>query len=451
MWNKTRFNQALIGILLIGLIAATGYYTEVRAVPGRNYQKLELFTDILGRVENLYVDDVDTDKLIVSAINGMLMSLDPHSSYMDPAMYKEMQTGIRGEFGGLGIEIQKHQDGSILIVSPIEDTPAFKAGIEAGDKIIEIEDESTMSLTLMDAVKRMRGKPGTKITITIIRPEFTEPKKFTIIRAIIRVKSVRGAKLYDDGYGYIRVSTFQDRTAKELDKALKKLESGKGLKGLVLDFRYNPGGPLKEAIDLVDLFIDKGVIVSTRGRINRDNKVFKAHSAGTHPNYPIIMIINEGSASASEIVAGALQDHGRAAILGMPSFGKGSVQTIFELKDGSGLKLTTSLYYTPSGRSIQAKGIEPDIVVKPLSKDELDDLEAKSKEDEGNRFVREKDLDKHIEIKENKDVDGEEKLADEKKEEEMKLKRDPQLRRALELLKTWEIFKGLMEKRAAAK
>ncbi|WKZ34101.1 MAG: S41 family peptidase [Thermodesulfobacteriota bacterium] len=333
------------------------------SVPDGTYETLKLYTDVLGIVQDSYAEDIDSKDVIYNSIKGMVKGLDPHSSFMTPEEYKEMQVDTRGSFGGLGIEIGM-RDNALTVVAPIEDTPAFTAGILAGDRIVKIGDKHTKDISIQDAIGLMRGPKGTPVTIHIMREGFDEPKPFTIVRAIIKVKSVK-YKMLEEGIGYVKLNQFQERTSEDLDKALKDLASrtNGGLTGLVLDLRNNPGGLLQEAVSVSNEFLDSGLIVYTKGRAPGQNMTFNADKARSQPDYPIIVLVNNGSASASEIVAGALQDHKRAVVMGVPTFGKGSVQTIIPLSDGSAVRLTTSKYYTPSGRSIQAKGIEPDIVV----------------------------------------------------------------------------------------
>ncbi|MBW4055084.1 MAG: PDZ domain-containing protein [Proteobacteria bacterium] len=413
---------------------------------GSDYDSIELFTDVMAIIKKSYVEEVDTKKLVYGAINGMLSSLDPHSSFMPPDTYKEMKIDTRGAFGGLGIEISV-KEGVLTVISPIEDTPAYKAGIKPGDMILKIDDKFTKDLNINDAVKRMRGPKGSKVILTIMRNGFDKPKEFPIIRDIIQVKSVR-FHLMDGGYGYVRITQFQEKTDDDLSKALKimKEESKGELKGLVFDLRNDPGGLLDQAVKVADHFIPAGqMIVYTEGREKESKMQFVAKKGDKEPNYPIVVVINGGSASASEIVAGALQDHKRAIILGTQSFGKGSVQTIIPLSDNSGLRLTTARYYTPSGRSIQAKGITPDIVVESL---ELPKTTAKK----DLMHLSEKDLENHFESDDKtppEDVKKEE-MKDNKKDEKLEknpqkleenLKNDYQVQRALDLLKGWELMK----------
>jgi carboxyl-terminal processing protease len=346
--------------------------SSARAAVADTYRQLNLFGDIFERVRADYVEKPDDSKLIESAINGMLAGLDPHSSYMDPKSFRDMQVQTRGEFGGLGIEVTM-EDGLVKVVAPIDETPAAKAGVMANDIITHLDDEPVQGLTLNQAVEKMRGPVNTKIRLKIMRKGQDKPIEVTITRDIIRVRSVRSRT--EEDVGYIRISQFNEQTTEGLKKALSDLQSSIAadkLKGFVIDLRNNPGGLLDQAISVSDAFLDKGEIVSTRGRNNEETQRFTARSGDLSKGKPIIVLINGGSASASEIVAGALQDHRRATIVGTRSFGKGSVQTIIPLGSGNGaLRLTTARYYTPSGRSIQAKGISPDIEVLQDVPDEL--------------------------------------------------------------------------------
>jgi carboxyl-terminal processing protease len=399
------------------------------------YEKLKIFSDAIAIVQNNYVESVDSQEAVYGAIKGMLQTLDPHSSFMTPDMFKEMEVETKGTFGGLGIEIGIREK-MLTIISPIEDTPAFRAGVEAGDVIVKIEDEPTKDMTIMDAVKRLRGEPGTDVTIWIMREGWTDPKSFTITRDIIKIKSVRW-KVLEKGYGYIKVNQFQARTDTELEKAIKGiLKEESEIRGMVLDLRNNPGGLLDQAVKVADKFVESGLIVYTDGRREDQKFRYTASDAGTYKGFPMIVLVNAGSASASEIVAGALQDHERAVILGNQTFGKGSVQTIIPLEDGSAVRLTTARYFTPGGRSIQAKGITPDIVVQV----------GTSQPDKHPVPFRERDLKKHLETPESNETADEpvdEKPIIEEKIDQSSVKdgEDVQLKRALELLKGWEIFK----------
>jgi carboxyl-terminal processing protease len=435
--NYKKITMFVVTVSLLTLFIGVGVQRRCAAQGGNDYESIELFTDVLSIVKKSYVEEVDTKKLIYGAINGMLSSLDPHSSFMPPDTYKEMKIDTKGAFGGLGIEITV-KEGVLTVISPIEDTPAFKAGIKAGDQILKIDDKYTKDLTITDAVKRMRGPKGTKVTITIMREGFEKVKEFTLERDIIQVKSVK-FKTLDEGYGYVRIAQFQEKTDDDLEKALKSLHSENDgvLHGLVLDLRNDPGGLLDQAVRVAEHFVDEGkLIVYTEGR-EKDSKMrFTSRKGGKEQNYPIVVLINSGSASASEIVAGALQDHKRAIIMGTQSFGKGSVQTIIPLSDNSGLRLTTARYYTPSGRSIQAKGITPDILAERV---ELPTTEKK----ESIHSIREKDLENHFEV-EGKELDGEKKGSKSPtyKTDEL-VKGDSQILRALDLLKGWEILKTI--------
>jgi carboxyl-terminal processing protease len=426
--------SVIFAVFLIGVLIGSGQSQKVSALSNNMYEDLKVFTDVIGLIQKDYVEETKSKDLIQGAIKGMLETLDPHSAFMPPNVFKEMQEETKGRFEGLGIEITL-KDGILTVVSPIEGTPAFRAGILAGDQIIKIDGESTKNFTLVDSVKRMRGPRGTKVTITIMREGLPKPKDFTLVRDVIPVRSVRH-ELLEKNYGYVRISQFQEKTDGDFEKALKALEEeSKGaLKGLVLDLRNNPGGLLDQAVKISDRFIDSGVIVSIDGRREEAKQKWPAHPDGTATRYPLIVLVNGGSASGAEIVAGAIQDHGRGILVGTQTFGKGSVQTIIPLKDGSGLRLTTARYYTPSGRSIQARGIVPDIIVKPSRPEEEKEVLIP-------KLPTEKDLERHL-----MDVEkGVPKEKEKPKKEEVKEKKpvDNQLERALELLKSWEVFKNI--------
>ena len=426
-------------VFILGVTVGLGRFHKVSALSNPIYEDLKVFTDVLGLLQKEYVEETKSKDLVYGAIKGMLETLDPHSSFLPPNMYKEMQEETKGRFEGLGIEITV-KEGVLTVVSPIEDTPAFKAGIQAGDQILKIDGELTKALSLMESVKRMRGPKGSKVTLTIMREGFPKPREFTLIRDVIPIRSVR-YEVLEKQYGYVRLSQFQEKTDSEFQKAVRALEeeTKEGLKGLILDLRNNPGGLLDQAVKVSDYFIESGVIVSIEGRREEHKMQFNAHPQEDNlKRYPLVVLVNGGSASAAEIVAGAIQDHGRGIILGTQTFGKGSVQTIFSLKDGSGLRLTTARYYTPGGRSIQAKGIAPDIIVKPLPLDE--EKAAPQKQ------PTEKDLERHL-------IDAKEKEkpkveVKEKEKEKEKKPVDNQLERALELLKSWEIFKNIATKKS---
>ena len=328
------------------------------------YEQLKLFTDVLAIIQNQYVDETEPKEVIYGAVRGMLRALDPHSSFMDPESYREMQVETSGSFGGLGIEITIRDD-QLTVVAPIEGTPAWRAGIQPGDRIVKIEGLATKDMSLPDAVKRMRGPKGTKITITVAREGLKEQIDVSLMREVIQVQSVKSQEL-EPGIGYIRVRQFQERTAPDLVTAVEKFEKTGRLGGLIVDVRSNPGGLLSSAVEVSEEFLGDGkLIVYTEGRVRNQNMRFTAHAKHAITEVPLVVLVNQGSASASEIVAGAIQDHGRGVVIGQQTFGKGSVQTIIPLADGSGLRLTTARYFTPKGRSIHGKGITPDIVIDP--------------------------------------------------------------------------------------
>src|SRR3989440_10986553 len=363
MRKIVREKQVVLALLAAVLVSMFAGAVMAKRLPSQGgvYENLKVFTEALSYVESNYVDEVEPEKVIQGAIRGMLKTLDPHSSYMPPDVYREMQVETEGRFGGLGIEITMRDD-ILTVVSPIEGTPAFRAGIQPGDQIIKVDGESTKEMSLVDAVKKLRGAEGSSVTIAIFRQGFTEPKDFTLSRAVIQIKSVRWTKLQND-VGYVKLRSFHKTTAEELEEALQDLGE-QHIKTLVLDLRNNPGGLLEQAIAVSNVFLEGGqLIVYTKGRLPNQNMKGFSKSDGFHVSYPMAVMINGGSASASEIVAGALQDLHRATLIGTQSFGKGSVQTIIPLSDGSGLRLTTAKYYTPKGRSIHGKGITPDIVV----------------------------------------------------------------------------------------
>ncbi|WP_245555001.1 S41 family peptidase [Geopsychrobacter electrodiphilus] len=369
-------------------VAIAEQVDSTTAQPASNaYEDIELFTDVLAIIHRSYVEEVNIRDLIYGGIRGMLATLDPHSSFLTPELYEEMQADTHGEFGGVGIEVTLDQ-GILIVVSPIEGTPASRAGIKALDQIVRINGKSTQDIDLMDAVRMMRGAIGEKISLQIRRAGDEKLLNFDLMREVIQVHSVSGRTLAP-GYGYARINQFQERTGQELKDLLAKirLENKDHFKGLILDLRNNPGGLLDQAVEVSDMFLSKGLIVYTKGRDKENQLRFQASASGTEPDYPLILLINEGSASASEIVAGALHDHGRALLLGEKTFGKGSVQTIIPLSDHSGLRLTTALYYTPSGTSIQARGITPDIEVAQI---ELPAAPA------AKGHYREKDLEHHF-------------------------------------------------------
>jgi len=453
MLQKSRKNVRLWVVMIFAALFCTigsGFYRSLAANEEETYKGLKLFSDVIEMVEKNYVDPVETKDLIQKAIQGMVQSLDPHSQLLPPEAFEELQIDTKGEFGGIGIVISMEK-GALTVISPIEGTPAYNAGIKSGDIIIKVDGESTKDMMLWEAVKKMRGPKGETVVITIMREDSPKPMEFSLIRDIIPIESVRHITL-KPGYGYVRVTNFQDNTTEDLEAALEKLETENvPLKGLILDLRDNPGGLLNQAIDVSDLFLDKGLIVSIKGRMKKHTKEFKAHPDKKKRSYPIVTLINGGSASASEIVAGALQDHKRSLVLGTTSFGKGSVQTVETLRDGYGLKFTIARYYTPNGVSIQAQGIIPDIEVKQKSPDE--EFEDESE------MLKEKDLKNHLEA--DPDKEKEDKISPEEKiEKNMESKKrktesrygpidveglqaDNQVMRALEILTGYEIFKSL--------
>uniref|UniRef100_A0A7C4AK12 S41 family peptidase n=1 Tax=Thermodesulfovibrio aggregans TaxID=86166 RepID=A0A7C4AK12_9BACT len=386
------------------------------------YEDLRTFTEVFATIKKNYVDEVNPRELIRSAIKGMVNSLDPHSAYLTPEAYKDFQTETKGEFGGIGIQIGI-KDGILTVIAPIEDTPAWKAGIKAGDKILKIDGQSTKDMNINDAVSKMRGPKGKPVTLTIQRDEWKEPKDITIVRDIIRIKSVK-FKMIDKEIGYVKIVQFQESTAQDLSNALKNLKYS-GMQSLILDLRNNPGGLLQSAVDISEQFLPpRHLVVSIKGKGGEKMEYYTENLRPSYTDIPMIVLVNQGSASASEIVAGALQDWGRALIIGVQTFGKGSVQSLIPLSDGSALKLTTAKYYTPKGRTIHAVGIMPDIVVK---------LESKN----GKEFpvIREKELEQHLK--------GEKVEPQEKAPQEVEEKDDTQLQRAIEILKSWKIIEKL--------
>ena len=387
------------------------------------YKELELFSDAVSIIRTDYVEDKKSKDLMYGALKGMLASLDPYSQFMDPDTYNEMKVETEGEFGGIGIEITIKDD-LLTIITPIEDTPAYKVGLKAGDRIVKIDGAITKDLTLIEAVKKLRGKPGTDVNVIVLRESEKKLLEFKITRSIIKIDSIKKAEFLEPGIGYIRLIEFQENTPRDLSDALTKLEA-ENLKGLILDIRNNPGGLLNVAVDVAGKFLEEGkVVVSTKGRVENQNLEFKSKNKNNHLNYPIVVLINGGSASASEIVAGALQDYKRAILVGTKSFGKGSVQTVVPLSDGSAVRLTTSKYFTPNGRSIHGEGIMPDIVI------EYQDVAKKDKEVDKDMEVFDKLL--------NEDKKTEQEKTIEKKRKEL----DNQLVSAIDVLKGVIIYSG---------
>ncbi|RTZ74173.1 MAG: peptidase S41 [Gammaproteobacteria bacterium] len=431
VFGKQGLPLVAVAMLLIFSFGNAGAKeTPTEEDEGLPLKELRIFANIFGRVKQDYVEPVSDRELLDHAIRGMLEGLDPHSAYLDEEHYKEIQEGTSGEFGGLGIEVGM-EDGFIKVIAPIDDTPAQKAGIQAGDLIVRLDDKPVKGMSLTDAVKIMRGKPGTKIKLTIRRSGEPKPLVFEITRAIIKQASVKSRELAP-GFGYVRLAQFQAPTPKDMLRAIRKLEKKAGgrLKGLVLDLRNNPGGVLQAAVAVSDAFLNEGLIVYTQGREKSSRMEFKAQPGDELEGAPLVVLVNEGSASASEIVAGALQDHKRAVIMGRTTFGKGSVQSIIPISGKIAIKLTTARYYTPNGRSIQAEGIEPDIV---LSKVKLKELEKSALQ------LREADLADHLA---NPNGGSKKKKGKKDGKEEKLLEKDYELNEALNLLKGISIFTG---------
>jgi carboxyl-terminal processing protease len=457
----SRREKVISGICVlfgVALVFSGRGLPEVSAREGSKsnlFEELKTFTDVLSVVKRDYVSDVENKKLVEGAIKGLLATLDPHSGYLDPDFYQDLQVQTKGEFGGLGIEITI-KDGLLVVVAPMEGSPAERAGVRPGDIIVKIDGKYTKEFSLVDAVKRLRGPKGSPIQISMSRKGVPELIDITIVRDNIAVKSVKSRYL-GDGFGYVRVSQFMEHTADDLKAALESLQRESGLpelRGVILDMRNNPGGLLAQAVRVSDMFLKDGVIVYTDGRVDAQKQKFFAHEKGTQPDYPMIVLVNAGSASASEIVAGALKDHGRALVLGTQTFGKGSVQTITPLENGGALTLTTALYYTKSGNSIQARGVKPDIEVE-MGPTPGDAAEAGTRSTIGD--LREEDLpgaignpskagpsDGDALKKINKtptirpDISA---INPEKEDIQVWENKDPQFRRALDLLKTFSVFK----------
>lgn len=425
-------------LLLMGVVgfAFSRQEPAAQATADDTYKNLEIFTEVLRRIQDNYVEERDSKDLIYGAIKGMVRSLDPHSAFMTKEEHDELMLETKGSFTGIGIEITI-KDNVLTVVSPIEGTPADKAGMKAGDKIVKVDGKSTKDMTIMEAVKAIRGPKGSTVVLTVIREGLDKPLEFSIVRDVIPLKSVR-SQILTPSIAYVRISNFQGNTGKELEETLERLEKKGELKGLILDLRNNPGGLLSQSIQVADLFLDSGLIVSTRGREHSRDITASARKNATRRAYPMVVLVNGGTASAAEIVAGALKDNKRAVILGSRTFGKGSVQTILPLSDGSGLRLTTALYYTPSGTCIQSSGIEPDIQVAFVPPPKKEEKEQKP------RFIREEDLEGHLKeaVSKGAEEDGKAKPAMDEKAREM-LEKDNQLREAFNLLKSWNIFSRL--------
>ncbi len=437
MLNQLRKSTGFITGVVLGLSLAIGHSVyalkEDQQIP---FEDLQAFTEVFAKIKSDYVESVDDKELIEDAIRGMLSGLDPHSSYLNTTEFSDLKIGTTGQFGGLGIEVGM-ENGFVKVISPIDDTPASRAGIQASDLIIKLDDKSVKGMTLNDAVKIMRGKPSTEIVLTVVRDGESKPLIFTITREIIRVKSVK-TRMLEPGFGYVRITNFQSRTTSDLLKAVSDLQKEQNLEGMVLDLRNNPGGVLNGAVGVSDAFIDSGLIVYTEGRINDSSHRYTATPGDSLNGAPLVVLINGGSASASEIVAGAMQDHKRAIIVGTKSFGKGSVQTIQELHNGSAVKLTTARYFTPNGRSIQAKGIDPDIT--------LSTLKISADAQKARRGFSENDLNGHLNNPNGDDSNSEKEEASSSEPKSDNLaETDFQLFEALNLLKGLRIMNQLQD------
>ncbi len=436
MYNAFRNLFICLLLLLIGaqIVIGEAESPEIEALP---LDELRTFTEIFAKIKSDYVEPVDDKELLENAVRGMLEGLDPHSTYLDGESYNDLREGTSGEFGGLGIEVGM-ENGFVKVISPIDDTPAHKAGIKAGDLIIKLDEKPVKGMSLSEAVDLMRGKPGDAIILTVIRENEEKPLVFTIIRDVIKVKSVR-SEILEPGFGYLRISSFQSHTVEGLRKAIDQLkqDNNNQLKGIILDLRNNPGGILNAAVGVTDMFINKGLIVYTEGRIKDSKLKYNAKPNAKLPDVPLVVLVNAGSASASEIVAGALQDHGRGIIMGEKTFGKGSVQTILPMNNNAALKLTTARYYTPNGRSIQASGVLPDIII--------DKVKISRIEDAFDPRVKESDLMGHLENgqEEAPVTEGDEELEKDASEEEVLplSSRDYELYEALNVLKGMVIIK----------
>lgn len=421
-----------------GLLVASSIFassSKEEGVSNAKYDDIALFGRVINFIEKQYVEKVNTKELVYGAIKGMLETLDPHSNFMPPEVYKQLKTDTAGKFGGLGIEVWVNKDGVLTVITPMEGTPAWKAGIKPGDKILKINGETTKGMSIVEATTKIRGDVGSEVRFTVQRDGVVKPLEFKMKRVSIDVKSVKN-ELLEERYGYIRLNHFQEKSSQEVKAALKKMESKDKLKGLILDLRNNPGGLLDEAVEVTNLFVDDGVIVSTIGRSKDDKDVKYAKSGVARLDFPIVVLVNGSSASAAEIVAGALKDHKRALVAGSKTFGKGSVQTVIPLAEDVGLKLTIARYYTPSGISIQAKGIEPDIVLEDIDPETMKRLRRKSK------TVSEADLKNHIESEAEKKNRLAQKDEDEREENKdapprsLDPKEDYQVQQALNYLKT---------------
>jgi carboxyl-terminal processing protease len=432
--RRARFAVLCVCATLAGL--ALFRVARAAADPAGPYRKLDVFSHVLSLIQNNYVEDVDDAKLLYGAIEGMVRTLDPHSTFMDPKAYAALKQETDGEYGGVGLEVAARGD-ELVVVTPLDDSPASRAGLAPGDKLVEIDGAQTRGWKEIDGVKALMGAPGTTCVLKVGRASWPEPHTITLVRDVIRVVSVE-QKLYDHRYGYVKIKNFQDRTDVYLKRALDSLrtQSGGPLAGVILDLRHNPGGLLEQAVKVADRFLYEGVIVTTKGRGGKHVEVERARAKDTEPSYPMIVLVDGGTASASEIVAGALQDHGRAVVMGTATFGKGSVQTVIELEDGSGLKLTIARYYTPNGRSIQEKGITPDLYVRQQSGPSVAEDDS----------PRERNLPNHFKAEEAaaRAVPASTASLPKLPQQPGDPSDDFQLKTALDTLRTWQIFRAAL-------
>ncbi len=454
------FHLSVVALSMFLLHLAPGVEAKENAENAKQkgrYETLELFQKVLHFVETNYVEEVDKQTLIHGAIKGMLETLDPHSNFLPPEIYRDMKIDTSGQYGGLGLEMGL-KDGVLTVVSPIEDSPAWRAGLRSGDRIVKINGETTKGMNLTEAVSKMKGKKGSEIKLGIFRKGLLKPKIVALVRDTIKIQSVK-SEIIDEGFGYVRLTNFNENAAKDIKKAIARLDKKGSLRGLVFDLRNNPGGLLDQAVEVSSLFVDDGVIVSTRGR-SREQEIRRARKGVARKDFPVAILVNSSTASAAEIVAGALQDHHRAIIMGTPTFGKGSVQTVIDLSNDMGLKLTIARYYTPSGKSIQELGVQPDVILEDFDSKLL--AEARKKREEG---VRERDLRGHIvnqdqpvektpeadrpefspeeleQLGENKGDSNRE--ADDFAPQPFRPKEDYQVHEALNYLRSYEVFKRL--------
>jgi carboxyl-terminal processing protease len=419
-------SRSHVAAFLLGFVLAATVGADAAKPKKAKFEKLDVFARVLSYVESNYVEGVDEEKLVYGAVKGMVRTLDPHSSFLTPTEFNDMRADTDGEFGGVGIEIEE-DDGVLVVLQTIPGSPAERAGLAPKDRIVTVDGAPTKGRGGDDTAGRLRGKPGTTVKVEVERAGWDQPHPFTLTRELIQVAAVE-SRVLDDGIGYVRIKQFQERTDREVEDALEKIKAAVpgGVQGLVLDLRGNPGGLLDQSAKVADLFLSSGVIVTTIGKGGRKLEEYDAREHGTFSDFPMTVLVNGGSASAAEIVAGALQDHERAVIVGTQTYGKGSVQSIFQFEDGSGLKLTVARYFTPSGRSIQEKGITPDVIVEQLDPDKL--KEAKVKEG----ATREKDLEHHLA---NRQSDASASTAGTEE-----LERDHQLNTAFQTLKAWRRF-----------